>query len=213
MEIKQFEFNIFGVNTYIAWDSASRQAAVIDPGMTSPQDNAVVDRFIADNGLTVTHLINTHLHIDHTFGDDHVMQRYGVILEAHREDAFLGRDRDRQAMMFRLPVSLEPLAIGRELHEGDIITFSNDSLLVLHVPGHSPGSIVLYNEKAGFVITGDVLFNGSIGRTDLPGGNHAALVQGIADKLMTLPLSTVVYPGHGPATTIGREMRMNPFIR
>lgn len=213
MEIKQFEFNLFGVNTYIVWDAASRQTAVIDPGMTSPDENAVVDTFIADNNLNVTRLINTHLHIDHTFGDRHIMDHFGVQLEAHPDDAFLGTRLREQAAMFHLRVSPVPLSIDSNLHEGDVITLGDDSLSVLHIPGHSPGSIVLYNRRAGFVITGDVLFCGSIGRTDLPGGNHAALVRGINEKLVTLPPSTVVYPGHGPSTTIARELSRNPFIR
>jgi len=213
MEIKQFEFNLFGVNTYIVWDAASRQTAVIDPGMTSPDENAVVDTFIADNNLNVTHLVNTHLHIDHTLGDRHIMDRFGVQLEAHPDDAFLGTHLREQAAMFHLRVSPVPLSIDSNLHEGDVITLGDDSLSVLHIPGHSPGSIVLYNRRAGFVITGDVLFCGSIGRTDLPGGNHAALVRGINEKLVTLPPSTVVYPGHGPSTTIARELSRNPFIR
>lgn len=206
MEIKQFEFNLFGVNTYIVWDAKSRRAAVIDPGMTSPDEYAVVDSFIADNNLNVARLINTHLHIDHTFGDRHIMNRYGVQLEAHPDDAFLGSRLREQAAMFHLRVAPEPLSIDAILLQGDVITLGDDSLNVLHIPGHSPGSIVLYNATDGFVITGDVLFCGSIGRTDLPGGNHAALIRGIHEKLLTLPPSTVVYPGHGPATTIAREL-------
>lgn len=213
MEIKQFEFNIFGVNTYVTWDTSSRAAAVIDPGMTNRAETKEIADFIAENELSVTHLINTHMHIDHSFGVEFIRNSYGVGLEAHPDDAFLATRLNEQAKMFHLPLSVDALTIDRELHEGDTIQFGDDSLKVLHVPGHSPGSIVLYNEKAGFVITGDVLFNGSIGRTDLPGGNHGVLLEGIADKLMTLPLSTVVYPGHGPSTTIGREIQFNPFLK
>lgn len=213
MEIKQFEFNLFGVNTYITWDEASRQAAVIDPGMTSRAEVNQIDGFIAEKSLTVTHLINTHMHIDHSFGVEYIRKRYGVKLEAHPDDSFLATQLSEQARMFHLPMSVDELSIDHELREGDIIKFGTDSLRVLHVPGHSPGSIVLYNEKADFVITGDVLFNGSIGRTDLPGGNHGVLLEGIAGKLLTLPLSTVVYPGHGPSTTIGREIQFNPFLK
>lgn len=213
MKITGFEFNLFGVNTYVTWDPESHEAAVVDPGMSNKSENETLDRFISEYGLKVTHLLFTHLHIDHTLGAEHVMERYGVRPEANDADAFLGQQRDMQSSMFHLRVSPGPLEIDNIIREGDVIKFGNDELAVLLVPGHSPGSVVFWNSRERFVITGDVLFNGSIGRTDLPGGNHALLVEGIRQKLMALPEDTTVYPGHGPATTIWRELRSNPFIR
>lgn len=213
MNIKSFEFNLFGVNTYVVWDRVTSRAAIVDPGMTGDADNAVIDMFIADNSLEVTHLLFTHLHIDHTLGTEHVIERYGVKVEANPSDAFLGLQRDMQAGMFHLRQFPGPMEIAVELHHGDVISFGNESLEVLSIPGHSPGSVVFYNRAGGWVITGDVLFRGSIGRTDLLGGNHAELLNGIRSELITLPPATVVYPGHGPKTTIGDEIKNNQFIR
>lgn len=213
LKIQSFEFNAFGVNTYVVWDDATLEAAVIDPGMASASDNALMESFIDEQNLTVVHLVNTHLHIDHTLGDDFVTNRYGTPLEANDKDEFLGVARDGQARMFGMRIgSLSPLKIGIHLKEGDKIMIGSEALDVLEVPGHSPGSLVLYAPSAGFVITGDVLFRRSIGRTDLPGGNHRQLLEGIFTKLLRLPDNTVVYPGHGPSTTIGQERRMNPML-
>lgn len=212
MKYDVFEFNIFGENTYIIWDDVSREAAVVDPGMASQRDCDEVDAFISANNLRITHLLFTHLHIDHTFGAEHIMARYGVGVEAHMADAPLGLARADQAAMFRLPVDPPALEIVRELKDGDKITFGDDSLEILHVPGHSPGSVAYYNRTGGWVLTGDVLFRGSVGRTDLAGGHHGQLIRSINGKLLVLPDSTVVLPGHGPATTVGRERASNPYI-
>ncbi len=213
LKIKSFEFNAFGVNTYVVWDDVTRECAVIDPGMATAADTALLESFIDDRHLTVVHLVNTHLHIDHTLGDDFVIDRYGTPLEANENDEFLGEARDGQARMFGMRVPFtSPLKIGVRLKEGDKIMIGSEALDVLEVPGHSPGSLVLYAPSAGFVITGDVLFRRSIGRTDLPGGSYRQLIDGITAKLMRLPDDTVVYPGHGPSTTIGEERRMNPML-
>lgn len=212
MKIATFTFNLFEENTYIAFDPASREGAIIDPGMASEADCRKIERYVDDNGLRLTHMLFTHLHIDHTLGAEWVERRYGLGVEANRADEFLGERRLQQADMFRLPVHVGPLVVKNELAEGQKIAFGDDCLEVLEIPGHSPGSVVFYNRRGGWVATGDVLFEGSIGRTDLPGGNHAALVGGIRKKLLTLPPDTVVYPGHGLPTTIGAEAVGNPFI-
>lgn len=213
MKIARFEFNLFGVNTYIVWDEATRQAAVIDPGMQTDAEALQLDEFIKAHGLNVVHLINTHLHIDHTLGNDHIINKYNLATEAHQGDATLGLARAEQARMFHLPIAApSPLAISVSLKQGNEIAIGSGSLKVIEVPGHSQGSIALYDAKDGFVITGDALFNGSIGRTDLPGGDYATLIKAIQTQLLTLPDATVVYPGHGPATTIGDEKRQNPYI-
>lgn len=212
MKLKSFEFSLFGVNTYILWDEATREAAIVDPAMTRADECAWLDEFIASNGLKLVHLINTHLHLDHTFGDEHIMARYGLPIEAHANDRTLGLTRQAQADKFHLPLRLPPVEIDVELNDGDIVTVGNERLRVICVPGHSQGSIALYDEKDAFVLTGDALFQGSIGRTDLPGGNHAQLVNAITDRLLTLPPHTRVYPGHGPASTIADEMRHNPYL-
>lgn len=203
---------MFGVNTYIVWDAETLEAAVIDPGMISKAENQILTDFIKTHNLRPVHLINTHLHIDHTFGDDFVKTSYGLGLEANENDSEFGRRRDAQARGFGLGLSPEPIEIDVNLKDGDRVYIGNDYLEVATVPGHSPGSIVLIDRKDGFVIAGDVLFKGSIGRTDLAGGNHRLLIDAIHRKLLTLPDNTVVYPGHGEPTTIGREKKSNMFL-
>lgn len=212
MKIAIFQLSMFGINTYVVYDPQTRDCAIIDPGMSTQRENEAVDNFIKKNDLTVTHLINTHLHIDHVFGNKHVSDTYDVKPQLHADDMALGSRVKQQAQMFGMPESPENVEPGKYLKEGDIIHIGNGELKVLHVPGHSPGSIVLYDKKDGFAIVGDVLFQGSIGRTDLPGGNHQQLIEGIKEKLLTLPDDTVIYPGHGPHTTIGDEKRYNPYL-
>lgn len=213
MKIKEFQFNMFGVNTYVVWDETSRECVIVDPGMISDYDNHVISDFIQSNNLTVKHLVNTHLHIDHTLGNDFVAHSFQVKTKANKNDEFLGQQRLGQARMFGLGLkNINPIEIIENLKNGDKLEIGSEYLNVLEVPGHSPGSIALYSPTGNFVITGDALFNGSIGRTDLPGGNHAQLIESLTKTLFTLPDSTIVYPGHGPTTTIGYEKRMNPYI-
>lgn len=213
MEIQKFEFNLFGENTYVIWDGATLEAAVVDPGMCDEAENGLFDRFIAEKGLKLTAILLTHMHVDHTFGIEHVVARYSpVTIYAHPADAPLGQTRDEQARMFRLPYRLAPVTADRLIDDGAAITLGNERVEALHAPGHSPGSLLYYVPSAKFVLTGDVLFRGSIGRTDLPGGNHNQLLRSIASKIVKLPADTVVYPGHGPATTVSTELAHNPFL-
>lgn len=212
MKIVKFEFSLFGINTYIVYDPISKKCAVIDPGMFDSEEEEALEGFIERNGLEVTNIIDTHLHIDHAVGIQYVKRRYNVPLLAHKDDAFLGERIRQQAASFGLVKRVEDVSIDTFLNPGDVIKIGEGELKVIHVPGHSPGSVALYDEKDGFVITGDALFSGSIGRTDLPGGDMRTLVSSIKAGLMTLPDYTVVYPGHGPATTIGQEKRSNPYL-
>lgn len=212
MKVSRFSFNMFGVNTYILWDDISKEAIIIDPGMINDNERKIIDNFIESNNLTLTHLVNTHMHIDHSFGVPYIIQKYNLQLKCNENDQFLaGRLKD-QADMFGLPIAVEDLTITVNLKDGDIISIGSEDLHILQVPGHSPGSIVLYAPKSGFIISGDVLFFSSVGRSDLPGGNHTQLIKGIHDKLLTLDSDTIVYPGHGPETTIGQEKVNNPYL-
>jgi glyoxylase-like metal-dependent hydrolase (beta-lactamase superfamily II) len=213
LNIKAFQFNMFGVNTYVVWNTTTSDATVIDPGMIDADEEARLDTFIADNRLSVKLLICTHMHVDHIFGVAHVRNRYGVELMASHGDAFLGKQAPAQVRMFGLRNSVDPVEPDVELNDGDTIDLCGETVTVRTLPGHSPGSIILYFPLSKWVITGDVLFHGSIGRTDLIAGNHAQLLAGIHDKLMTLPADTTVYPGHGATTTIGTEMRVNPYVQ
>lgn len=203
---------MFGINTYLVWNPATGEAAVIDPGMINDMEQAAIDGFISDNGLVVRNLINTHMHVDHIFGDLYIKEKYGVDIAASPADSFLGERAAMQCRMFGLPDDMASVKIDRELKDGDKIDIGGETVDILSVPGHSPGSLVLYFPESKWAITGDVLFRRSIGRTDLVAGNHSQLIDGITTKLFALPDDTTVYPGHGDPTTIGEEKRENPFL-
>lgn len=214
LKIKQFAFNPFGVSTFVAYDSETHEAMVVDPGMVSDRERKFFDDFISANQLKIKQVVNTHLHLDHCFGDNYVRDKYGVKVAANVLDASMGQNLARQAAEFGMVLDNEDsVDIDVPLSEGDVITVGNYRFDVLQVPGHSPGSIVLYCAEGGVAIVGDVLFKGSVGRSDLEGGNQRLLIDGIKAKLMPLPGKTMVLPGHGPATTIEAEKATNPFIR
>lgn len=214
LHIHTLPFNMFGVNTYILWNSDTDEAAVIDPGMCNTRERDTLDSFISQHGLQVKQLINTHMHVDHIFGDLYIKEKYGTPVQASPLDAFLGDKAAMQCRMFGLPGDMASVVgIDVELTDGMTINLCGLEAHILSVPGHSPGSIVIYLPEAKAAFTGDVLFQGSIGRTDLVAGNHSQLINGIKTKLMALPDDTVVYPGHGSPTTIGAEKRSNPYIR
>jgi len=214
LKIKQFAFNPFGVSTFIVYDTDTHDALIVDPGMTSDRERKFFDDFITAQQLKVKQVVNTHLHLDHCFGDNYVRDKYGVKVAANTLDAPLAQNLARQAATFGMILDRdESVEVDVPLSEGDTISVGNYKFEVLHVPGHSPGSIVLYCAEGAVAIVGDVLFRGSVGRTDLEGGNQRLLIDGINAKLMTLPGKTMVLPGHGPATTIETEKATNPYIR
>lgn len=211
MKIKIFEFNPVRENTYLLYDD-TKECVIIDPGCFSKEEQDELLSFISYNDLKVVQLLNTHLHFDHVFGINFVKNIFDLELAANKNDEFLLETLSVQMQMFGFE-SLEDIPlIDRYLNEGDIIRFGNQELLVLSVPGHSPGSIAFYNKKEKMVVVGDALFKSSIGRTDLPKGDHRQLLNSIQNKLFTLPTDTLVYPGHGPSTTIGDEIKNNPFF-
>lgn len=212
MNIAKFEFSLFGINTYVVYDPEQKKAAIIDPGMINAEEEKALDNFISRNDLEVTHIINTHMHIDHAIGAAYAKDKYRVPLFGHKDDEFLSDRLRQQADAFGINEKVRDVTIDSYLTPGEEIHIGKGTLEVIHVPGHSPGSVALYDRTGGFVITGDALFQGSVGRTDLPGGNGGQLIKAIRENLLPLPDSTVVYPGHGPATTIGRERAANPFL-
>lgn len=212
MHIRTFTFNMFGVNTYLVWNAATHDAAVFDPGMIGEAEQRSIDTFISARELRLTRMINTHLHVDHIFGACYIAEKYNLPLEASEADAFLGRQAQAQARMFQLPMAVKGVKVDSPLEDGMHIDVCGEEVTVIGVPGHSPGSLAFYFPESHWVITGDTLFAGSIGRTDLVGGNYNSIVNSIRQKLFTLPDSTVVYPGHGEPTTIGREKRGNPYV-
>lgn len=212
MKVSRFTFNMFGVNTYILWDDISREALIVDPGMINEKEQKEIKAFLDANNLNLKHLINTHMHIDHAFGISYMKENYNLKLECNLEDQFLAKRLNEQANMFGLPIPMSDLQIDKDLKDGEKIQLGDEHISILHVPGHSPGSVVLYAPQSNFIISGDVLFNTSIGRTDLPGGNYAQLINAINNKLMTFPDDVIVYPGHGPETSIGYEKQNNPYL-
>ena len=212
MKIKQIQNNPFQENTYVVYDEASREAAIVDCGALFPQEEEAINQFIADNNLTVKYLLNTHLHLDHCFGNHWASERYGIKPAAHADDQPLLARMAEQLRMFGLPFQVTPEPLGTFLCDGDKLQLGEAEIKVIHTPGHSRGGLCFYIPSAGWLISGDSLFEGSIGRTDLEGGSYATLIKSITERLMTLPEETVVYPGHGPYTTIGDEKRSNPFL-
>ena len=211
ISIKTFVFNSFMVNTYVLYDE-TREAIVVDAACSDTREEDQFSQFIASNHLKLVHNINTHCHIDHILGNAFIEKEYGLKPEYHKaSEPFLATAPEVGAS-FGYQLAVVPRA-GTLLHDGEFVDFGHSGLEVLYTPGHADGSICLYNEPQDFVITGDVLFRGSVGRTDLPSGNLSLLMEGIRKKLYTLPDKTVVYPGHGPETTIGFEKENNPFVR
>lgn len=212
MQVAIFQFSLFGINTYLIFDPDTKQCAIVDPGMSNPEEEKAIENFIAEKGLTLTHIINTHLHIDHVAGIPFLKEKYGAPVYAHKGDEFLGSKVRIQAAAFGLDMDIDDIEITDYIKAGDKIKIGNGELEVLEVPGHSKGSVALYDREDGYLITGDALFQGSIGRTDLPGGDYKELIDSLKKELLSLPDNTIVFPGHGPSTTIGEEKRSNPFL-
>lgn len=209
--VHSFVFNPVQENTYIVWDETG-ECAIIDPGCLNDKEFEKLDGFIQSKNLKPVRLINTHCHFDHIFGVERCRAAYQLKWEAHNGDNAWVEGVQAKAALFG--ISVQPVALPDvELNEGDKICFGNSILNIFHVPGHSLGSICFYEENSKVLITGDVLFSGSIGRTDLDGGNYETLITGIKTKLLTLHSDVLVYPGHGPATTIGDEKARNPYLQ
>jgi len=211
MTIKTFTFNPIQENTYLVYDETN-EAVVIDAGCVSEIEKRAIKNYIEDNQLILKRVLNTHLHFDHQFGNKFLYDTYGILPEACKEDEYLLEEVVAQVRSFGLDIKEEAQPLGGYLTENQIIKFGNTSFVTYLVPGHSPGSVAFYDEKDGVLFAGDVLFRGSIGRTDLPQGDYGTLIESITNKLLPLPDSTVVYSGHGPSTTIGFEKKNNPFL-
>jgi len=209
ISIKTFVFNPFSENTYVVYDD-TRQAIVIDPGCYEAQERNELDEFIRSHHLIVSLLVNTHCHIDHVLGNDYVKTKYNVPFLVHKMEEPLLRAVKAYAPNYGFSGYKETLP-DKFIDENDEVTFGNSQFDVLFLPGHSPGHIGLYNADQKILISGDVLFEGSIGRTDLPGGDMDTLIDSIQQKLFILPDDVTVYCGHGNTTKIGEEKVSNPF--
>jgi hydroxyacylglutathione hydrolase len=210
IRIKVFVFNAFQENTYILSDE-TKQCIIFDPGCNDQKEKKELTDYIENEQIIPKATINTHGHIDHVLGCKFIIEKYKTPYYAHRDEIAVIEKAKEMGVFFGIEVD-QPPTPDFFLSDGQIFAFGNSTLLISHVPGHSPGSITFYSRDDSFVLTGDVLFSGSIGRTDLPGGDFNTLIKGIKSKLLVLPRDVIVYPGHGPNTTIGNEMDSNPFF-
>jgi glyoxylase-like metal-dependent hydrolase (beta-lactamase superfamily II) len=211
LTVKAFSFNPVEENTYVLYNE-KRECCIIDPGFYFPEEKEEFKGFIGETNLRPILLLNTHCHLDHVFGNKFVHDTWGLLLHIHEKE---------KQMLELAPASGEMWQLPFENYEGELIflrensriEIGNDELEVRFAPGHSPGHVCFYDEADGFAISGDVLFSGSIGRTDLPGGDFHTLITSIQTQLFTLPDDTKIYCGHGPMTTIGFEKMNNPFVK
>jgi glyoxylase-like metal-dependent hydrolase (beta-lactamase superfamily II) len=211
MFVKKFTFNPVEVNTYLLWDE-TLECVIVDPGCSNPTEELKLKDFIESNKLQPVRLLNTHGHFDHVMGNEFVEHTWGLKSEIHQEDLFFIENASTSSARFGISMENPPLP-GRYIEEGELISFGSTKLQVIFVPGHAPGHVAFYCEADKILIGGDILFRGSVGRTDLPRGNHEELIAGIKEKLMILDPQIIVYCGHGAETTIGAELQQNPFLR
>lgn len=205
-------FNDFQENTYIVVDDQTKECIIFDPGCASTTEKMTLSQTIEENGLKPVRLINTHCHLDHVFGNAYVADTFGLGLEIHQGELPVLKSVPAICKMYGLPEPEPSPEPSNFLKEGETITFGDTQLEILFTPGHSPASLSFYNKADRYLIAGDVLFYGSIGRTDLPGGDYNTLISVIKEQLFPLGDDVQVYPGHGPATKIGFERQNNPFL-
>jgi hydroxyacylglutathione hydrolase len=207
LHVETFESGPFAQNAYVVWEDDATFAVAVDPGAAASR----MADFLADNGLFCEAILLTHAHLDHIEGVAELVRRTGAAIYLHADDRALYERVQQQAVAFGLEVEPQP-PIDSTLEHGQRLRFGGIELEVRHVPGHSPGHVLFYSRDGGFALVGDVVFAGSIGRTDLPGGSMPTLMQSIRSQVLTLPDETVLYPGHGPSTTVGHERVGNPFL-
>ena len=210
LQIKSFVFSPIQENTYVLYNEF-KECIVIDPGCYFNEEKDLLNTFVAENNLKPVLLLNTHCHLDHVFGNKFIAETYNLTLHLHEKEQQVLAFAPASGLMYNMPFD-NYQGVFKFLNEGDKVLLGKDELHVIEAPGHSPGSICFYCAAQNFVIGGDVLFQGSIGRTDLPGGSHQTLLNSIRQKLFVLPDETVVYNGHGSETSIGEEKKHNPFL-
>ena len=210
LTIKSFEFSPIQENTYILYNEFN-DCIIIDPGCYFDAEKEKMVAYMTTNRLIPRMLINTHCHLDHVFGNKFISEKYSLTLQLHEKEKAVLAFAPTSGLMYDMPFDNYKGEFIL-LNEGDTISLGEDTLKILLIPGHSPGSLAFYCAEDKFVISGDALFKNSVGRSDLPGGNHEQLIKSIKENLLALPEDTIVYSGHGPVTTIGDERRNNPYL-
>ena len=211
--LQQFTFNPLGENTYIIWDESTRDAAIVDAGMYNRDECETIKSFLESHSLTLKFLWGTHAHIDHIFGNWWIKQEFpNVPYYLHQDDIKMIERSETMAALWNLNYTPSPLPDFSLTHQ-QILTLGESEYEVRFVPGHAPGHVIFVNFKENYALVGDCVFQGSIGRTDLPGGNHAQLLQKIEEEIFSLPATMTLYSGHGPATTVAHEIQHNPFFK
>jgi glyoxylase-like metal-dependent hydrolase (beta-lactamase superfamily II) len=211
LQLKIFSFNPLQVNTYLIYEPGGI-GIIIDPSCMDRKEFNELQNFIEKNGLRLEYQLNTHGHFDHVFGVQMVKDAYQPIFKIHQDDAGFLRLAGDHSRGFGFDFEGEIPEPDGYLDYSDIITAGTINLTVIHVPGHSKGSVAFYEASSGWLFSGDTLFAGGIGRTDLPGGNYDQIISSITEKLMVLPDATIVFPGHGPSSTVGKEQVSNPYL-
>jgi hydroxyacylglutathione hydrolase len=210
LTVQRFTFNPVQENTYVVYNEKGH-CCIIDPGCYFASEEEQLKEFVEQNRLTPVLLLNTHCHLDHIFGNYFIHKTFGLPLHLHKLEKPVLDYGPAAGQLWELPFVNYDGEL-KFLEDDDVITIGDDELKVLFTPGHSPGHVSYYSKENKFILSGDVLFEGSVGRTDLPGGDFAVLQETIKTRLYTLPEDTVVYSGHGNTTTIGDEMKSNPYV-
>jgi glyoxylase-like metal-dependent hydrolase (beta-lactamase superfamily II) len=212
IKVEKFVFSPFSENTYVIWDDETKDAIIVDPGCSNAEEEKILTEFISKNNLDITFLINTHCHIDHIFGCAFIKENYNPVFLAPEKDLPLLQNAVKQAEMFGVEIKTPPQP-DQYLSEDLVLTLNQSEIKFIFTPGHTSGEFCIYLKNEKILISGDVLFKESIGRTDLWGGNYDTLIASINTKLLVLPDDVKVYPGHGEETTIGYERLYNPFLK
>lgn len=211
MKINQFTVNPFGENVYIVWSEITHNAVVIDPGMMTEDERNTIMSFLNQNNLNVQKILLTHAHVDHAASANWLSCATGAVIHMSAKDDMLASHLQEQVQMFGLGITVSPLANYTTVEERAALSLDGNEIRVIETPGHTPGSVAFYFPALGVLFAGDTIFQGSVGRTDLPGGDFSALASSIKNKILKLPAQTKILPGHGSHTTIATEIATNPY--
>lgn len=212
LNVKKFTFNPFSENTYVVTDEF-KNAVIIDPGCYYKAEQNELDNYVLKNNLKLKSILHTHSHLDHMFGTAYLADKYDLDLWICKEDLVTYQSYEKVCEVYGVPITFSPNPTPKFFDLKQLIQIDGIKFEILFVPGHSPGHVAFYNKENNFLINGDCLFENSIGRTDLPGGNHQQLIDSIKNEIFILPDETLVYCGHGNETTIKAEKSSNPFLR